>query len=167
MVKLAAWSVDTQHTDGTSPRSKPKRVGRSHIELEVHLEEWIANDVTLILEGLTVVGRQVSIDDGRLDLLAIDSQDRWVVIEIKPGMLDSDALAQALYYAASIARLSADELYGKLEPQLSKLGDVGKLSASVKQQLAGEEDQREIAVLLVGAGIHSGDSACITPSVSL
>ncbi len=156
MVKLAAWSIDRQHADGTSARSEPKSVERSHVGLERHLEEWIANDVTLIAEGLTVVGRQVSIDDGRLDLLAIDSKDRWVVIEIKPGTLDSGALTQALYYAASIARLSTDELYGKLEPRLSELGDVEKLSASVKQQLAGEEDKREIAVLLVGAGIHSG-----------
>ena len=155
-MRLAAWSIDRHVADGTSRQSVPKSVGRSHIELERHLEDWIANDVTLIAEGLTVVGRQVSIDDGQLDLLAVDSRDRWVVIEIKSGMLDSGALAQALYYAASIARLSADELYGKLEPRLSKLGDVERLSARVQQQLAGEEDKREIAVLLVGAGIRSG-----------
>ena len=156
MAKLAAWTIDRQLREGASQQSEPKRVGRSHIGLERHLEDWIANDVTLIAEGLTLVGRQIAIDDGRLDLLAIDSQDRWVVIEIKPGLLDSGALAQALYYASSIARLSADELYGKLEPRLSDFGDAERLSASVKQQLAGEEEGREIAVLLVGAGIHSG-----------
>ena len=112
--------------------------------------------MTLIAEGLTLVGRQISIDDGRLDLLAIDSRDRRVVIEIKPGVLNSGALAQALYYASSIARLGADELYEKLEPRLSDFGDAERLSASVKEQLAGEEEGREIAVLLVGAGIHSG-----------
>ena len=151
MAKLAAWSIHGQHAEGASERSAPKRVGRSHIGLESHLENWIANDVTLIAEGLTLVGRQVSIDDGRLDLLAIDSQDRWVVIEIKPGVLDSGALAQALNYAASIARLSADELCDKLEPCLKDFGDPERLSARVKQQLAGEEEGREIAVLLVGA----------------
>ena len=156
MAKLAAWSIDGQQGEGASHQSELKRVGRSQIGLERHLEDWIANDLTLIAEGLTLVGRQISIDDGRLDLLAIDSQDRWVVIEIKPGVLDSGALAQALYYASSIARLSADELYGKLKPRLSDLGDAERLSASVKQQLAGEEEEREIAVLLVGAGIHSG-----------
>ena len=156
MTKLAAWSIDGQHAEGASQQSEPKRVGRSHIGLERHLEDWIANDVTLIAEGLTLVGRQISIDDGRLDLLAIDSQDRWVVIEIKPGELDSGALAQALYYASSIARLGADELYGKLEPRLSDFGDAEKLSARVKQQLDGDAEEREIAVLLVGAGIHSG-----------
>ncbi len=156
MVKLAAWSIDRRHAEDGLQQSRPKRVGQSYIELERHLEDWIAKDITLIGEGLTLVGRQVSIDDGRLDLLAIDTQDRWVVIEIKPGVLDYGALTQALYYASSISHLDPDRLYEKLEPRLGEFGDAGRLSAIVKQQLAGEEEGREIAVLLVGAGIHSG-----------
>ena len=156
MMKLAAWSIGGQHAEGASQRSKPKTLGRAPIGLERHLEDWIANDVTLIAEGLTLVGRQIVIDDGRLDLLAIDSQDRWLVIEIKPGLLDSGALAQALYYASSIARLGADELYGKLKARLGDFGDAETLSASVKQQLKDEVEGREIAVMLVGAGIHPG-----------
>ena len=156
MAKLAAWSTDAQHDRGSAQPPQPRRLERSQIELEQHLEDWIANDVTLIGEGFALVGRQVSIDDGRLDLLAIDSQDRWVVIEIKPGRLDSGALGQALYYAASLARLDADELYEKLKSRLSEFGDAETLSERVKQQLAGEPDEREIAVLLVGAGTHAG-----------
>ena len=52
--------------------------------------------------------------------LAIDSQDRWVVIEIKAGALGSRALGQAIYYAASLARLEADELFGKLKGGLAR-----------------------------------------------
>ena len=62
-------------------------------------------------------------------------------------------MAQALYYASSIARLGGEELYDKLKSRLGEFGDTGEL---VKQQLAGEEQGREIAVLLVGAGIHPG-----------
>ena len=155
MDRLAAWSIDA-HPGGDSLRPVPRRVERSHIELEKHLEDWIAADVGLISEGLTLVGRQVSIDEGRLDLLAIDSQDRWVVIEIKPGVLDTGALVQALSYASSISRLGHDELYRKLEPRLHDLGNAEKLSTRIKQQLDGEGEQREIAMLLVGAGIHPG-----------
>lgn len=154
MTKLAAWSFDAPHGEGNAP--PPQRLKPSHIELEQHLEDWIANDATLIGEGYTLVGRQVTIDDGRLDLLAIDSQDRWVVIEIKPGRLDSGALGQALYYAASLARLDADELYEKLKARLGEFDDAEMLSGRVKQHLAGEAEEREIAVLLVGAGIHAG-----------
>lgn len=156
MTKLAAWSIDRQPAGDASQQLEPRSLGRSHLGLEKQLEDWIAKDATLIAEGLTLVGRQVSIDDGRLDLLGIDSQDRWVVIEIKPGMLHSNALAQALYYASSIVRLGADELYAKLEHGLDALGDAKTLSARLKQQLDGEAEEREIAVMLVGAGIHPG-----------
>ncbi len=156
MAKLAAWSIVKQHGKGGSQQSEPRRVRRSSIGLERYLEDWIVKDVTLIGEGFTLVGRQVLIDDGRLDLLAVDSRDRWVVIEIKPARLDSGALAQALYYASSLARLDADELYVKLEPNFGEFGDVETLSTRVKQLLDSEGMEREIALLLVGTGTHSG-----------
>lgn len=65
-------------------------------------------------------------------------------------------MKQALYYAASIARLTADELYQKLEPRLGDFGDAGRLSTAIKQQLEREEERRELAVRLVGAGVHPG-----------
>ena len=156
MAKLAAWTIDRQRDEDAARQSAPRKVERSRIGLEKHLEDWIANDVTLIGEGLTLVGRQVRIDDGILDLLAIDTQDRWVVIEIKSGTLHSGALTQALYYASSIARLDGEELKRKLEPGLSKFGDVAQLSERLNRQLADEEEERQIAVLLVGAGVHPG-----------
>lgn len=156
MTKLAAWSFDAQGGEESTRPSQPRQIERSYIELERHLEDWIARDVTLIGEGYTLVGRQIKIDDGQLDLLAIDAQDRWVVIEIKPGRLGSGALGQALYYAASLARLDADEVYEKLKGRLGEHGDKETLSERVKQQLAGEAEEREIAVLLVGVGIHAG-----------
>ena len=65
-----------------------------------HLEAWIAADAKLIGGGLTIVGQQVRIDDGRLDLLAIDARDRWVVIELKAGRLDSGMLHLLYEHAA-------------------------------------------------------------------
>ena len=155
MVKLAAWTIEEQQKKQGQQQWEPQRVESSHIDLEKHLEDWIVNDVSLIGQGLTLVGRQVKIDDGILDLLAIDSQDRWVVIEVKPGILHSGALNQALYYASSLARLDAVEVHEKLEGGFGELGDENRLSARV-EQLLDEEEEREIALLLVGAGVHPG-----------
>ena len=81
MKNLAVWRIDESGTPpgGQAPLLTP--VERSHLGLEKHLEAWIAADAKLIGGELTIVGQQVRIDDGILDLLAIDARDRWVVIE--------------------------------------------------------------------------------------
>ena len=154
MAKLGVWRIDEPRPEQEKLRVAPQPVPRSNVGLEKDFEQWIANDVTLIGEGLTIVGRQISIDKGRLDLLAIDSQDRWVVIEIKPGMLVPDALTQAFGYASSIARLDAGDLRRMVKSRLAELRNHEELSARVEQQLESEGEEREIAVLLVGAGVH-------------
>ena len=39
---------------------------------ERHLEEWIEKDPALLQGGLAIVGRQIVLEGGRLDLLALD-----------------------------------------------------------------------------------------------
>ena len=125
---------------GGGSQIRPRPVQRSHIGLERHFEDWIANDSALIEEGLTIVGHRISIGDGRLDLLAIDSMDRGLVVEIKPGILGTGALTQALAYASAIARLDAERISEKLDSNLTELGDKDKLSAAVKRQLDSEQE---------------------------
>ena len=147
MADIGVWSVD-----GDSPR----RVSRSGVGLEQNLEDWIARDSALLADGLTIVGRQVRLDGGPLDLLAIDWQDRWVVIELKRERLYRGALAQALDYASSIAGMEADALEELLRPNLGRLADAEELSRTVRRQLDGEEGGREVAVLLAGVGVDAG-----------
>src|SRR5436190_15122418 len=68
------------------------------------LEDWIARDPSLVVEGLKVVGKQITLEGGRLDLLGVDPQGLWTVVEIKRGLLYRDTVAQALDYASSVAR---------------------------------------------------------------
>lgn len=158
MSKLAVWSITERAGENGAETAEPKRVGRSNVGLERWLEDWIVKDVSLIGEGLTLVGRQVSIHDGRLDLLAIDSKDRWVVIEVKPDTLGYGALTQALYYASSLASLNKDELFEKLESddKLAAFGDKRELSRKLRQHLDNEDEPREIALMVVGAGFSAG-----------
>ena len=147
MADLGVWTVDGD---------APQRVSRSSVGFEQNLEAWIANDSSLLADGLTIVSRQVRLNGGPLDLLAIDWQDRWVVIELKRERLYREALAQALDYASSIAAIDSDALEALLRPGLSSLGDAEALSGTVRQQLDGEEGGREVAVLLAGVGVDAG-----------
>jgi hypothetical protein len=147
MADLGVWTVDGD---------APQRVSRSGVGLERNLEDWIANDSSLLSDGLTIVGRQVRLDGGPLDLLAIDWQDRWVVIEIKRERLYREALAQALDYASSIAAMDGDALAELLRPGLGSFGDADELARTVARQLDGEDAGREVAVLLAGVGTSAG-----------
>ena len=160
MARLAVWKVDRSKNVEAAEKgiewSRPQPVERSQIDLERQLEDWIVGDAALIAEDLTIVGRQRTFDRGRLDLLAIDSRDRWVVVEIKAGRLDPDALTQALSYAASIAQVPADELQAGLESRLQDLSSADTRARAIAQLNAERKtgEKRKIAVMLVGVGVE-------------
>jgi len=156
MNQLAMWSIETAGSDDNPDLTEPKAVSHSDVGLEKYLEKWIVKDVSLIGEGLSLVGQQIVLDDGRLDLLAIDARDRWVVIEIKAGEITSGALCQALGYAASLARIDAEELSCKLKDALAALGNSQDISRKLDAILGDDSESREIALMLVGVGIHPG-----------
>ena len=47
---------------------------------------------------------------GRLDLLALDQQGRWVVVEVKRGAVSQDTVAQIIDYASVIATIPDEQL---------------------------------------------------------
>ena len=99
----------------------PSKLLGSDVELEKQLEEWIERDSDLLEAGLVVVGRQIMLEAGPLDLLAIDPQGRWVVIEIKRGAVRRDTIAQVLDYASCVASMPYQDLAGKINSYLATL----------------------------------------------
>jgi hypothetical protein len=84
-------------------------------ELEFELEEWLERNDHVLLspERLLYVGRQVTTDLNKaIDLLAVDSSGKGVVIELKKDRTPRDMAAQALEYAAFVRKLDYDGLNG-------------------------------------------------------
>ena len=144
MRSLGIWQVEN---------ATLTRVAEAVIELEQHLEDWIVSDPSLIQEGLVIVGRQVYLESGRLDLLALDPQGRWVVVEIKRGYVDRDTVAQVIDYAACLRELSAADFRSKLEqyPATTPL-DLDKLLEDRGAADALEPEQRQLLLFVVGTG---------------
>ncbi len=140
MSQLGVWRIGERG---------PERVQPAAIDFEKELESWIEADPNLVETGLSIVGRQVQTAGGVIDLLAVDPQGRWVVIEIKRGRLYRETLAQALDYASCIATMSAEELRGKAH---NYLGEGRKEERElVEESLEGEEEgERELRVCVVG-----------------
>ncbi len=148
MIHLGLWHIREQG---------PSRLSHTDVKLEKHLESWIENDPELLQGGLTIVGRQIHLAGGTADLLALDTQGRWVVIEVKRGTIYRDAIAQILDYAASIRELAGAELRKKIVSYLSSRG--GRLENVLGLQQESEifsDEDREVKLIVVGSGRDPG-----------
>jgi Endonuclease NucS len=141
---LAAWRIDSGH---------PERLSTGAVDLEANLETWIERDPGLIESGLAVVHRQMRVHGGPLDLLCVDLQGRATVVEVKRAKLVRDVVAQALDYAASVASMPIDELREKVRSYENPPSDDHPGLAAL---LGGPEDEREVAIVLVGVGQEPG-----------
>ena len=82
--------------------------------LEANLRDFLANNLSVLEHGLQLYrsgdrdGVEFSIGQGRIDILAVDKDDRFVVIELKLSRGRNKALGQLLYYMGCV-----DEQLGK------------------------------------------------------
>ena len=74
------------------------------------LEETLVANPNLLIDGLTLVGRQTPTDGGPLDLLGVDGDGRLAVFELKRGTLSRDAVAQIIDYASHLHDMELDDL---------------------------------------------------------
>ena len=77
------------------------------------IQEWVAANPDILEDNLLVVCKEFSGFDRtneRLDLLAVDSDGKLVVIELKRDDTGADAHWQAIKYASYLRRTSGDEI---------------------------------------------------------
>ena len=147
MADIGIWKID---------QNTPIRLENSKISLEREFEDWIAADPSLLQEGLTIIGRRLRVAGGIIDLLALDLQGRWVVIELKRSKLARDVLVQAIDYASSIDQMSDSDLRKLLTPILADYGNAKELEERIEQQFELESaGGREITILIGGTGKDS------------
>ena len=147
-MRIGIWEIINQ---------KPKRLDSASIGLEKHLEDWIEADSSLLQSGLVIVARQMAVEGGVIDLLAIDTQGRWIVIEIKRGQLDRDTVAQVQDYESCIATIPTNELITKTNSYLKPRGlTIQRLLEERSADDAIDLDSRDIEMVVVGVGKMPG-----------
>lgn len=93
-----------------------KPVKPADIDIEEHLESWLENSPTVLLDGAPVlwIGRQTSAASAETvlypDLLGVDVDGNVVLVELKRGRAPREVIAQLLEYASWAAKLSAQDI---------------------------------------------------------
>ncbi len=112
MKQIRLWTI--QSTTGSKPAAVALPSAKK-TETEALLESLLVQSPELLLEGLTLIGRQIPTAGGPLDLLGIDSDGRLIVFELKRGTLTRDAVAQVLDYASDLAEVEGERFARLIE----------------------------------------------------
>jgi Holliday junction resolvase-like predicted endonuclease len=140
-MEIGIWKI-------TASRPQPYQPGL--IARESQLEDWIEQNPAMLSPGLSIVGRQLVVSAGRLDLLALDDFGRWTVVEIKRGEVRRETIMQAVDYAASIDQMDSLELERHVDAYLKTKG--GSLKQHFKEHKLDRTifDERNPLIYVVG-----------------
>ena len=148
MEDIKLWELDgTQATPLGS---------NNQLESEQGLEDTLVENPNLLMEGLTLVGRQTPTEGGPLDLLGVDGDGRLVVFELKRGTLSRDAVAQIVDYASYLDDLDLDTLAAHISERsgmdgIDKIEDLREWY-DVRGFGELEESLKPLRLFLVGLG---------------
>ena len=70
--------------------------------LEREIRDYVAKNLHLIAPGLKLVGVEHAVPFGRIDVLAMDGNFNYTVIELKRGVATRDAIGQLQSYMGAI-----------------------------------------------------------------
>lgn len=131
----------------------------NRLESEQLFEETLVGNPSLLIEGLTLVGRQTPTDGGPLDLLGVDEDGKLAVFELKRGTLNRDAVAQILDYASGLDDMGLEDLVARIEKGSGRHG-IDEIE-DFREWYEGRFDELELASLkplrlfLVGLGVDA------------
>lgn len=107
MEEVRLWKIDR---DGSQLPRVERVESVNAVATEKLLEDLLAHSPEVLMDGLTIIGRQNETAGGPLDLLGVDDDGNLVVFELKRGELTRDAVAQVVDYASWLASLDSEKL---------------------------------------------------------
>ena len=141
--------------------NRVREIEQVPLDLEQRLQEWLAQDISILDPGLLVIGREVATDHGGfIDILCLDEQGDLVVVELKRDRTPREITAQVLDYASWVVGLSNERVR---EIADAYLGD-GGLEAAFRERFHSDLPETlngDHRLLVVGSGIDAASERII------
>ena len=124
---------------------------------ELEFEELLVRNPDMLETSLKLVGRQTPTQTGWLDLLAVDSDGRLVVYELKRGTLAREAVTQILDYASDLDAMSTTDLAAHIAERSGHHGieGIAEFEQWYSDNFGGDDLSRLLPprMVLVGLGV--------------
>jgi len=144
------------------PDGTLSELGRSALDMEARLQEWLARDISVLDRDLLVIGREVETDfGGFIDLLCLNRAGDVVVVELKRDKTPREITAQVLDYGSWVVDLSNERITAIAETHLGE----GALEESFRSKFGAELPETlngEHRLLVVGSSIDASSERIIT-----
>jgi hypothetical protein len=111
MLQTALWPVSAKGAI---------ELNRRRPDLEEYVKDWIEQEPGLIEAGLVIIGRDVRVEGQNIDLLAVDTQGRSVVIKIAKAELGYEIIGKVLQSASLISSMAYRLLCNKVDAYIEE-----------------------------------------------
>lgn len=146
MAEIGIWEIDRES------RAVAQLGVAELVETEQMLEDVLVANPDMLMRGLKLVGRQVPVETGYVDLLGIGEDGRLVVFELKREKLTRDAVAQVLDYCSYLDALPESELAKLVAEQSGKHGIRETAHSAEEYGSLADESMKPVRMVLVGLG---------------
>lgn len=150
-IKQSIWTMDGKKLDMTT------------LENEKLLEDLLTQNMAMLNEDWLLIGRQVPVAGGYIDLLCIDRGGSLIVIELKKDMTPREVTAQAIDYTSCVAEWKIEDI---AQVYLKFSNNTGPLSEAYKNKFSSDLDEEninnEVNIVIVASKMDNSTERIIT-----
>lgn len=150
-IKQSIWTLDGKRLDITT------------LDNEKILEDLLNQNIAMLNEDWLLIGRQVSVAGGYIDLLCIDRGGSLIVIELKKDLTPREVAAQAIDYASCVSEWHIEDI---AQVYLKFSNNIGSLNEAFKSKfntvLDEENINNEVSIIIVASKMDNSTERIIT-----
>ena len=150
-IQQSIWTLDGKKLDITT------------LNNEKELEDLLSLNIAMLNEDWLLIGRQVSVAGGYIDLLCIDRGASLIVIELKKDLTPREVAAQAIDYASCVSEWHIEDI---AQVYLKYSNNTGTLNEAFKDKfntvLEAENINTEVSIVIVASKMDNSTERIIT-----
>ena len=116
-IQQSIWTLDGKKLDTTV------------LNTEKELEDLLCGNIAMLNPDWLIIGRQVAVEGGYIDILCIDRGGSLVVVELKKELTPREVAAQAIDYASCVSKWHIEDIahaYLKYSSNTGSINDAYK-----------------------------------------